>query len=428
MHKFLSFRNIAFLFLVAFYTIVVTVSQRNAFYIPALLIFFLGSFLLISDAMHRDFKYFSLSGDEFKILAAFAFITLYALGMLYVWEMPGQRNKADLLFLLAFPLYLTVRRIDFSAKQFFIAIAIGCAITGMVGIYDCFVLHKDRAFDGRVLIIPASGVAMTMALMTLHVVLKKVFESRWINCLLLVSVLLGFTCVVLSGSRGVWVAFPAYLFFYFFAYYDVTLRKFLIFTSVLIALGLVLWFWPDSYFEERLRFIASDINNYSNGNVNTSLGLRFQFWTSAWDGFLKKPIIGWGTDGYYALKAMQAEQGLISSEAANINLSGGAHNHFLDALVKKGIIGFLAVIFVLYLPLRFFLKSRKYGADKSAVCACELGVILVVSTIIYGLTDDYFRWQFSAWFYVVTSCVLLAISAKRPVEAAVKNRLSGVAT
>ena len=98
-----------------------------------------------------------------------------------------------------------------------------------------------------------------------------------------------------------------------------------------------------------------DIQLYlDNHDGNTSLGARFEMWKSALEMAKEKPLFGWGIQGATEKRKQETEEKIATG---NIGQFTHAHNQYLDDLSKRGVVGLLALLAVLFIPLRAFMKS-----------------------------------------------------------------------
>jgi O-antigen ligase/Flp pilus assembly protein TadD len=90
---------------------------------------------------------------------------------------------------------------------------------------------------------------------------------------------------------------------------------------------------------------------------------RFTIWGMAWQGFLERPIFGWGQEGFNYVFNKYYEPSLFNQEP----WFDRAHNAFIDWLIAGGIIGFL--LYTSLYPVALWLIWRKEssfsGTEKS---------------------------------------------------------------
>ncbi|MCP1328171.1 O-antigen ligase, partial [Halomonas sp. 707D4] len=127
----------------------------------------------------------------------------------------------------------------------------------------------------------------------------------------------------------------------------------------------------------------------------TSLGLRFEMWRGAASLIGERPILGWGESGYAEQMQALGERGVISPVAAEF---GHAHNDFIDATAKRGLIG-LVILLALYLvPMRLFAPGLSHP-DLTVRSLAVAGTLLPVAYIDFGLSQTFMAHNSGAMFY-----------------------------
>ena len=101
----------------------------------------------------------------------------------------------------------------------------------------------------------------------------------------------------------------------------------------------------------------------------------------------EKPLQGLGRLGYMQEKVDLVKQGKMTPMVENLT---NAHNDYLDAQVKHGVLGLLALLALFLVPLRLF--ARALSADRSDAAAVArqpyalAGVMLCLCFILFGTT------------------------------------------
>jgi len=171
---------------------------------------------------------------------------------------------------------------------------------------------------------------------------------------------------------------------------------------------------PQSGVPQRISQAKNDVQLYFTGeNKVTSLGHRFEIWKSSIDSFIKKPVFGWGNHGVRLSQEQQYKSGLITKAAYDFN--GHAHNQFLDEMAKRGIIGFSTLLALFLFPLTTFKQrlANATSAEDTTLAAC--GVVLVLSTIDYCLSQAFLNHNSGIVFYCL-SLVIFFISTKQAIK------------
>ena len=281
-------------------------------------------------------------------------------------------------------------------------IATGAIAAGIRALWDQQVTGYERAFEWM-MPIQGGDISMSLGLLSLCGVMWaiKISSYRYLFYFSIASVM-GLLGSILSGSRGGWVLFPVILFVGYRIFRDWFSAR--IKWGMALALCLLISFCliPQSGVPQRVQAAKQDISLYlSGGPKDTSLGYRFEFWKSAIDSFIKKPIFGWGNHGVRLSQEQQYKSGLIAKAAYDFN--GHAHNQFFDEMAKRGIIGLSALLALFLFPLTIFkrqLANATLVEDKT-LAAC--GVVLVLSTIDYCLSQAFLNHNSGIVFYCLTA-------------------------
>jgi O-antigen ligase len=289
-------------------------------------------------------------------------------------------------------------------------IATGAIAAGIRALWDRQIIGYGRAFEWM-MPIQGGDISMSLGLLSLCGVMWAVKTSSYRHLFYFsIASIMGLLGSVLSGSRGGWVLFPVILIVGYRIFRDWFSTQ--IKWSMALALCLLISFclMPQSGVPQRVQAAKQDISLYlSGGPKDTSLGYRFEFWKSAIDSFIKKPIFGWGNHGVRLSQEQQYKSGLITKAAYDFN--GHAHNQFLDEMAKRGIIGLSALLALFLFPLTTFKRqlANATSVEDKTLAAC--GVVLVLSTIDYCLSQAFLNHNSGIVFYCL-SVILIYSSSK----------------
>lgn len=281
-------------------------------------------------------------------------------------------------------------------------IATGAIAAGIRALWDQQVTGYERAFEWM-MPIQGGDISMSLGLLSLCGVMWAIKTSSYRHLFYFsIASIMGLLGSILSGSRGGWVLFPVILFVGYRIFRDWFSTQ--IKWSMALALCLLISFclMPQSGVPQRISQAKNDVQLYFTGeNKVTSLGHRFEIWKSSIDSFIKKPVFGWGNHGVRLSQEQQYKSGLITKAAYDFN--GHAHNQFLDEMAKRGIIGLSALLALFLFPLTIFkrqLANATLVEDKT-LAAC--GVVLVLSTIDYCLSQAFLNHNSGIVFYCLTA-------------------------
>ncbi|OOF49338.1 RfaL protein [Rodentibacter trehalosifermentans] len=287
------------------------------------------------------------------------------------------------------------------------AIPLGSVIAGIVALYDKFILHSPMAYTPRTMHIQGGDIAMSFGLFSMAVGLYYWQKSqKKMTALCIFASFFGIVGSILSTARGGWVALPIMLVVMLWIYRHSLSKKFFFGVISLFTLALVgISQMPNSRVMERLSLIQHDIARYEKNNANTSLGLRFEMWKSAALMIKEKPILGWGEQGATEKRKQDVETKTV---AGNIGQFTHAHNQYLDDLSKRGVMGLIALLGILLVPLYQF--KRRLNSPVSVVkLVATLGTVHILSIMIYCLSQGFFTHNSGNIFYLFLTVVFYAL-------------------
>jgi O-antigen ligase len=181
-----------------------------------------------------------------------------------------------------------------------------------------------------------------------------------------------------------------------------TKLKIIVIATVLVG-GATVYAVPQIGVQDRVHQAFSDISLYVSGeNRSTSVGSRFEMWRGAALLIQEKPLTGWGSNGYAEAMANFGEAGVISEEAAQY---GHAHNEFIDAFAKRGVLGLVALLTLYLVPMRLFAQQLQapYLPTRAVATA---GVLLPVTFLDFGLSQVFLEHNSGVMMYAFMLVVL----------------------
>lgn len=143
--------------------------------------------------------------------------------------------------------------------------------------------------------------------------------------------------------------------------------------SIAIGIILILFSLPSLY--KGYNDYLADLNQYKQGNIVTSMGLRKQFQSNAIALIENKWTLGYGTGSYaYTYKQKTNLEGIFESK--------NPHSDYLWILFEVGILGILFYLFFIYLTFKtIFSLNSKYKC---------FGLSLFVSYLFTSLQNSFF--------------------------------------
>ena len=287
------------------------------------------------------------------------------------------------------------------------AIPLGGVIAVCIALYDKFILNLNPDQNPRIMHIQGGDISMSLGIFSLIIALyahqKKDVK---LTTLSVIGGLCGIVGSLLSTARGGWVALPVLLVVILYIYrHSLSKRFFLTLFGIMVATSIGISQMPNNRIMERIDVAQKDIQLYlDNHDGNTSLGARFEMWKSALEMAKEKPLFGWGIQGATEKRKRDTEEKIATG---NIGQFTHAHNQYLDDLSKRGIVGLLALLAVLFIPLRAFMKRLNTTNDEIKLIA-TLGVAHILSVMIYGLSQGFLVHNSGTIFYFFLTIVFYA--------------------
>lgn len=372
-------------------------------YGPALLLLASVYFIVTKRSMLKLSKEFKLIG-----LGLLLYFTVMAIS---VWLDGGRISEVDrasravmaaaMLPLLAF--------VPVRLPLFLSGCCVGALLAFSTAIYDKLVLGYERAFDD-IMPIQSGNIAMSLGLFCLCGMFWAQKKGRLaFSLFMLLGFFSGMGASFLSGTRGGWVLLPVMLLTIGVLFKECLYRKKVLamITGILLCGGGLI-VQPQSGVEARIAQAQQDISQYlDKTNSNTSLGIRFQLWQSAWQSFTEKPLFGWGNNGIRESQKAQLMRGEISQFIYNFN--SHAHNQFLDEMAKRGIIGLGTFLLMLLVPVFLVKRRLRQPHNMDVHCGAVLVIVTVFSCIDYSLSQAFLGHNSGATFIFSSFVILISI-------------------
>ena len=287
------------------------------------------------------------------------------------------------------------------------SIPLGGVIAVCIALYDKFILNLNPDQNPRIMHIQGGDISMSLGIFSLIIALyahqKKDVK---LTALSVIGGLCGIVGSLLSTARGGWVALPVLLIVILYIYRHSLSKRFLLtFFGIIVVASIGISQMPNNRIMERINVAQKDIQLYlDNHDGNTSLGARFEMWKSALEMAKEKPLFGWGIQGATEKRKLDTKEKIVTGDIGQFT---HAHNQYLDDLSKRGVVGLLALLAVLFIPLRAFMKKLNTTNDEVKLIA-TLGVAHILSVMIYGLSQGFLVRNSGTIFYFFLTIVFYA--------------------
>jgi len=143
-----------------------------------------------------------------------------------------------------------------------------------------------------------------------------------------------------------------------------------------------------NYFKvSRISSVSTEVTN-----ENSSAGARLAMWKSSIDLVKQQPIFGFSPgDAKDVMQAKFREDKLVYAVAKNLNV----HNEYFQALIGLGLIGLLALLLPMVVPIYYSLRGTNY-----------LFVLFIANIGLNFMTESMLEKQAGTIFYAITWSIL----------------------
>jgi O-antigen ligase len=321
-------------------------------------------------------------------------------------------NGPSRLFLAAVALlWLNYKKVRFlDAFQVFLAIGIIItlffATTQQEGVPDRYTTSLlDLCTFGQQIVL--------LGLIQFFLLVFRPAQPPWVAGLSVVSILLAAYMGINSGGRGGWIAVPPLLLIAAVLYPGKKAKLLsLIFIAVVAVLGILA---TNKVFYDRLTSIYTETRAWFEGDATAGGSGRLTIMAISWELIKDNPIKGYAHKNYlwnpvYGMdpsRYLRAGFTYEETEAHRFTLCGvGEHNQYLHELLMSGVLGLIALLLLLFVPVTVFLL-RLRGSQGDAYAAAATGVAFVAAFMVFGLTQGPLSYKVIASFY---GLVVVALS------------------
>jgi len=379
----------------------------------ALLGLFFATFQHREDPLRRDEKllFFSVI---FFVLAA---ILVILCGDNIVQGVGKLGKFAKLLLLI--PAYFLLRKITLPQSVFWYGLACGAILSGIIAVYEITSGPLYGGYHGRARgathPILFGNLSLVMGVMALAGFGYFRGQSKWLVLVPIVAAICGLLASLLSSSRGGWVAMPALVVIVFWYLRSYLSRWQIVFSAAFVLLlPLMAYLAPGSGVAYRVGVTLNNFKLYAESPIDhavrgTSVGTRLEMWQASWTIFKNNPIlgIGWGNYQEHA-KALVAE-GVRHRSAA---YWGHPHNEYFSVLVSGGLLGFVALLLLFFIPAKlFFAATKNQNAEMQRLGLS--GLLLVVGYMHFALSEAIFERSLPVNFYAFYLLVIMVLISQQ---------------
>ncbi|WP_158074983.1 O-antigen ligase family protein [Salinivibrio sp. PR919] len=335
----------------------------------------------------------------------------------------GQYEQLDMpsRVLLAVIIFACLLRYPPSLKAVLYGCSIGASVVGVIALYQHYGMGIRALSSGGFMSIQVAGMAASLSVFSIFAYIFGCQRSLPVlKKIAFVGITLGFVATLLSGGRGAWVVTPFVALWAVIYYRNTFNRRDYMAMAASVTLIVVTAIVPALH---RAGLVFSDLDQYQTvksvelateqapemkPKIKTSSGTRVELWRTAWLLWTDNPLTGTGYDRFTEKKQDLVDQRIVDPV---VMLFSRAHNQLLEELQIKGIIGGLALVFLLLAPWVATKKIQcKPHSDQGFACVVLRCHIVLIAG--YMLTQHYINHHSGILFFTL-GVVIFASMALR---------------
>ena len=309
----------------------------------------------------------------------------------------------DFHFLFAPFIALALFKAEINLKYLLMGAKVALLILGVI-IFNQFLLGIYRP-SGVMNAAVFGNLAVLIFFITLVFLKHESFKHKILSCLSLLS---GVFIIVASGTRGAWLSFLLLLGVYLFFFYkqkNKLSKKSKIIVVFVIATLITFGSFND-LIKDRNQQVYTEINSWISGvQSSTSVGLRLEMYRLAFKKIEDVPFFGHGlrTSNIALFKNDLSSMGRVSVRFNHL------HNAYLTNYYNGGIVLLGALLLLLFIPLRIFLKANIQNRKNPVFIS---GSLLILGYATFGMVNILLGDTYMNGFYVFYLAVFMVLTNK----------------
>jgi len=232
--------------------------------------------------------------------------------------------------------------------------------------------------------------------------------------------------LVVSQSRGPLLSFVVLMAFYLLFFVSVLALRWRVLGLMVFVGVLVFAVFSSDDFRKRLddgvtttlESVDAALEGREFSSGEGSLRIRFGLWRASWDMFVQSPWTGDSRQKFSERLVLLNQAGMVNDlttwkiEGPNNNKRPYTqpHNEVANELATRGVVGLISLLWIYFVPLFYFIKSKRDCHNITAWVPVQMGLLISIGTILFGLTVSVFTSSFMTSFWVLTVAVMLALS------------------
>jgi len=380
----------------------------NSLQVAGDILLFILAMMGISIAISKKLSPFTIKEIKVFSYLTFGYFLAVCLSVLFSGQAVELAHyiPRDLHFLFAPFIALAMYKAEININYLVVGVKVALLVLGLIVIIKLVLLE----------IVTRTGVMnpgvfgnLSVALFFIALVFSKneSFKQKIFSIFALLS---GFIAVIGSGTRGSWLAFLLLLGFYlYFSYkqkikFRIKAKTTVLFIIVILSIGSIF----DKLTYERINDGRTQIVNYLSGDREAinSISERLEMYRAGIDNIEEVPL-------FFGHGYRTSNIALFQNDTSNFGKLAVGYNHLHNAYLTNyyngGIFLLGALLLLLFVPLRIFLKANKKNCKNPIYIS---GVLLTLGYMSFGMVNILLGDTYMNGFYVFFLAILMVLHAK----------------
>ena len=353
-----------------------------------------------------------LSPFVIKEIKVFSYLTFgYFIAVCLSVLLSGQASNLahfiprDLHFFFAPFIALAIFKAEINIKYLIMGVKVALLMLGIIILYQ--LLDGNERPSGVMNPAVFGNLAVSLFFVTLVFFQQESLKQRILSFLSLLS---GLLIIIASGTRGAWLSFFLLLgvYFYFFLKQNIKLKVISKIIILLVITGLLCIGLFNQHVKERVYSAFTETSNWITNDKDVSLsssGLRLEMYSLAIEKIDEVPFFG---HGYRTSNVVVFEDSVTPSGRKSYTYNH-LHNAYLTQYFNGGFVLLGALLLLLFVPLRLFMKANSQDRENPIFIA---GVLLTVGYTSIGMVNILFGDTYMNGFYTFFLAIFMFLSTK----------------
>ena len=352
-----------------------------------------------------------LSPFIIKEIKVFSYLTIgYFIAVCLSVLFSGQAEELahyiprDFYFLFAPFIALALYKAEINFNYFLMGVKVALLVLGIIILNHAL---SETSFRSTGVINPAVFGNLSVVLFFITLVFIKT-DSLKHRIFTLLSLLSGVYIIIASGTRGAWLSFLLLMGIYLIFFYrqKTKFNALVKIITILFFAGLLSVGSFNQSVKDRVYTAKIEISNWVSGDKTpSSVGLRLDMYTKAIDNIEDVPFFGHGyrTSNIVLFQNDSSSMGRISVGYNHL------HNAYLTNYYNGGIVLLGALLLLLFVPLRIFVRANSQNRENPVFIS---GALLTLGYASFGMVNILFGDTYMNGFYVLFLAIFLLLTNK----------------